>query len=130
MASVTYVMCAEIDTNSSTAVEEEVKEELAIEKKNEKRERVVEMIGRQVEVRREQLASSPHPSLPPGLCSSGLEIAFIVLITTCLNWGVFLFICFCRGSVILILLRISLLDESDPQKTNISFLSGFVWRAS
>merc|ERR1739838_782610 len=66
-------------------------------KANEKRARYEDAVLKHVDVMKNRLSPIQSSPLSGGFCTSAPEILVIVLITTCLNCGIFLFITFCKG---------------------------------
>jgi len=93
--SVSYIMCLNAPENNNTLhnkTDPEIKDK-------EKKARYEDAVLEHVDVMKNRLSPiqlSPL-SLSGGFCSSTSEILVIVLITSCLNCGIFLFITFCKG---------------------------------
>ena len=94
MTSVSYIMClnSPTETNNTSPLEESEPEV-----KDEKQARYEDAVLEHVDVMKNRLSPIQSSPLSVGVCSSAPEILVIVLITTCLNCGFFLFITFCKG---------------------------------
>ena len=78
--------------------ESETKPESEPETKvNEKRARYEDAVLQHVDVMKNRLSPIQSSPLSGGFCTSSSEILVIVLITSCLNCGIFLFLTFCKG---------------------------------
>jgi len=97
--SVSYIMCLNAPENNKTLHNEsETKPEPEPETKDkEKRARYEDAVLQHVDVMKNRLSPIQSSPLSGGFCTSTSEILFIVLITSCLNCGIFLFITFCKG---------------------------------
>jgi len=98
--SVSYIMCLNAPENNTNTVhkESEARAETESEVKDaEKRARYEDAVLQHVDVMKNRLSPIQSSPLTGGFCTSTPEILIIVLITTCLNCGIFLFITFCKG---------------------------------
>ena len=97
--SVSYIMCLNApEKNNNVHNESETKREPEPETKvNEKRARYEDAVLQHVDVMKNRLSPIQSSPLSGGFCTSASEILVIVLITSCLNCGIFLFITFCKG---------------------------------
>jgi len=91
--SVSYIMCLNAPENNNT-IHNETETET---KEKEKKARYEDAVLQHVDVMKNRLSPIQSSPLSGGFCSSTSEILVIVLITSCLNCGIFLFITFCKG---------------------------------
>ena len=92
--SVSYIMCLNSPPETSNTSSHEESE---AEVKDEKQARYEDAVLEHVDVMKNRLSPIQSSPLSVGVCSSAPEILVIVLITTCLNCGFFLFITFRKG---------------------------------
>ena len=93
-------MCLNVPENNNNTLHNESETKLEPEpetKDNEKRARYEDAVLQHVDVMKNRLSPIQSSPLSGGFCTSTSEILFIVLITSCLNCGIFLFITFCKG---------------------------------
>ena len=93
-------MCLNAPENNTNTLhnESEARAETESEEKDaEKRARYEDAVLQHVDVMKNRLSPIQSSPLSGGFCTSAPEILIIVLITTCLNCGIFLFITFCKG---------------------------------
>ena len=97
--SVSYIMCLNTpESNNTLEKESEATPEPEPEiEDNEKRARYEDAVLQHVDVMKNRLSPIQSSPLSGGFCTSTPEILVIVLITSCLNCGIFLFITFCKG---------------------------------
>jgi len=95
VTSISYIMCANAPENNKTLQNETEKE--SEREGKETRTKYEDAVLQHVDVMKNRLSPVHSSPLSEAFCSSAPEILVIILLTSCVNCGIFLFIAFCRG---------------------------------
>jgi len=95
VTSISYIMCSNAPENNKSLHNETEKESKRGGK--ETRTKYEDAVLQHVDVMKNRLSPIHSSPLSEAFCSSAPEILVIILLTSCVNCGIFLFIAFCRG---------------------------------
>ena len=95
VTSISYIMCANAPENNKSLQNETEKE--SEREGRETRTKYEDAVLQHVDVMKNRLSPVHSSPLSETFCSSAPEILVIILLTSCVNCGIFFFIAFCRG---------------------------------